>query len=218
MSKFMDDYFDQGYNDEGPMPVDVMISIMQDMKNRQEGNALPDTIGAEYYFLQDFITLDMDCDFTYIEKDFLKHCSDKLPEFLKYTRNIDLDARYNENVSVALQKKILYFIYGGAQSGDAYCRELLKYLFKIYHRNLYRTLKRFRTISMDEILGLADEKEENSQLGVVGIVLIMCPLMGIAFSDEVSVLYFYLIKRWKTGKERNILKESSRRTDFLKSA
>lgn len=126
MSKFMDDYFDQGYNDEGPMPVDVMISIMQDMKNRQEGNALPDTIGAEYYFLQDFITLDMDCDFTYIEKDFLKHCSDKLPEFLKYTRNIDLDARYNENVSVALQKKILYFIYGGAQSGDAYCRELLK--------------------------------------------------------------------------------------------
>ena len=37
MSKFMDDYFDQGYNDEGPMPVDVMISIMQDMKNRQEG-------------------------------------------------------------------------------------------------------------------------------------------------------------------------------------
>ena len=189
MSKFMDDYFDQGYNDEGPMPVDVMISIMQDMKNRQEGNALQDTIGAEYYFLQDFITLDMDCDFTYIEKDFLKHCSDKLPEFLKYTRNIDLDARYNENVSVALQKKILYFIYGGAQSGDAYCRELLKYLFKIYHRNLYRTLKRFRTISMDEILGLADEKEENSQLGVVGIVLIMCPLMGIAFSDEVSVLY-----------------------------
>ena len=137
MSKFMDDYFDQGYNDEGPMPVDVMISIMQDMKNRQEGNALPDTIGAEYYFLQDFITLDMDCDFTYIEKDFLKHCSDKLPEFLKYTRNIDLDARYNENVSVALQKKILYFIYGGAQSGDAYCRELLKYLFKIYIKIIY---------------------------------------------------------------------------------
>ena len=205
MSKFMDDYFDQGYNDEGPMPVDVMISIMQDMKNRQEGNALPDTIGAEYYFLQDFITLDMDCDFTYIEKDFLKHCSDKLPEFLKYTRNIDLDARYNENVSVALQKKILYFIYGGAQSGDAYCRELLKYLFKIYHRNLYLTLKRFRTISMDEILGLADEKEENSQLGVVGIVLIMCPLMGIAFSDEVSVLYFYLIKKMEDWKREEYI-------------
>ena len=97
MSRFWDDYFDQGYNDDNPMPVDVLISIMQDMKNRQEGNALPDTIGAEYYFLQDFITLDMDCDFPYIEKDFLKHCSDKLPKFLKYTRNIDLDARYNEN-------------------------------------------------------------------------------------------------------------------------
>lgn len=115
MSKFMDDYFDQGYNDEGPMPVDVMISIMQDMKNRQEGNALPDTIGAEYYFLQDFITLDMDCDFTYIEKDFLKHCSDKLPEFLKYTRNIDLDARYNENVSVALQKRSCIYLWRSAK-------------------------------------------------------------------------------------------------------
>ena len=65
MSRFLDDYFDQGYNDDNPMPVDVLISIMQDMKNRQEGNALPDTIGAEYYFLQDFITLDMDCDFPY---------------------------------------------------------------------------------------------------------------------------------------------------------
>ena len=168
MSKFLDDYFDQGYNDDNPMPVDVLISVIQDMKNRQEGNALPDTIGAEYYFLQDFITLDMDCDFPYIEKDFLKHCSDKLPEFLKYTRNIDLDARYNENISVALQRKILYVIYGGAQSGDVYCRE-------------------------------------NSQLGVVGMVLIMCPLMGITFSEEVSVLYFYLIKKMEDWKREDYI-------------
>ena len=181
----MDDYFEREYSDE---------------------NLLPDTIGAEYFFLQDFITLDMACDFEYIEKDFLEHCCDKMPEFLKYTRNINLDARYNENVSVAMQRKILYLIYGGALCGDVYCKELLKYLFKIYHRNLYRTLKRFRTISVDEILGLPDEKEENSRLGTVGIVLIMCPLMEITFSDEVNVLYFYLIKKMNEWKREEFIK------------
>ena len=104
MSRFLDDYFDQGYNDDNPMPVDVLISIMQDMKNRQEGNALPDTIGAEYYFLQDFITLDMDCDFPYIEKDFLKHCSDKLPEFLKYTRNNKKIKRKSKNNRIRFKR------------------------------------------------------------------------------------------------------------------
>lgn len=195
MNQFMDQYFGRMPDDEFLALSSVLAPIMNDISYKNSGTDLPDSIGVEYFFLQEFITVDMDCDFAFIEKDFLEHCSGKLDVFSQYTRNIDLDARNNESLEMSLKRKLLYLIYGGVQSGDRYCRELIKYLFKTYHRNLYRILKKFRTISLDEIFALQLEGDETSNLGAVAVILIMCPLMEITFSEEVSVLFFYLKSR-----------------------
>lgn len=43
----------------------------------------PDTIGADYFFLDQFMTYEMEYDFVAIEMDFLEHCRDRLDEFNK---------------------------------------------------------------------------------------------------------------------------------------
>lgn len=56
--------------------------MVQDLMNRQSGNVVaPDTTGVGFYFLMDFVTPEMSCDFALIEQDFLKNCRGKLDEF-----------------------------------------------------------------------------------------------------------------------------------------
>ena len=60
---------------------DMIAIMMQDIMNREQGKVAPDTIGADYYFLEDFMTSDMELDFAVIEQDFLHHCSWRLKEY-----------------------------------------------------------------------------------------------------------------------------------------
>ena len=56
----------------------------------------------------------------------------------------------------ALQKKILNVMYNAAKSGDPYSVELMKYLYKTYHKKEYQQLKRFRKITVHEIFSLSE--------------------------------------------------------------
>ena len=208
MNQFMDHYFGSMREELPPGLSSVLAPIMKDINYKRSGNDVPDPIGAEYFFLREFITVDMECDFSFIENDFLKHCRGKLDTFTEYTRNIDLNARTNESLGLSIKRKLLYLIYGGIQSGDRYCRELIKYLFKTYHRNLYRTLKKFRVISLDEIFAIQLEEDEISNLGTVAIILIMCPFMEISFSEEVSVLFFYLKSKMEEYERDNLFDDT----------
>ncbi|SEA96537.1 hypothetical protein SAMN02910384_02866 [Pseudobutyrivibrio sp. ACV-2] len=56
--------------------------IVEDQYNRDNGIIIePDTAGADFYFLQDFMTDEMYVDFPIIEHDFMAHCGTKLQEF-----------------------------------------------------------------------------------------------------------------------------------------
>ena len=60
---------------------EMLALFMQDMMNRESGKVAPDTTGADYFFIDEFFTMDMELDFALIEQDFLQHCSGKLQEF-----------------------------------------------------------------------------------------------------------------------------------------
>lgn len=179
----------------GP-PKEILALFMQDMINREEGKVAPDTTGADYFFLDEFITRDMELDFIAIEQDFLKHCSGRLQEFNNAGWYGENECWENEP-EYALKKKMLRLMYNGAKLNDPYCVELIKYLYKLYHKKEYNQLKRFRVISVDEIFSLSEDEWGKSSYGSMGRVLGMCRFMGIGQEDSCSILYLLLEQKRK---------------------
>ena len=57
--------------------------LMNAIDDYNAGKVAPDTIGADYFFLDQFMTYEMEYDFVAIEMDFLEHCRERLDEFNK---------------------------------------------------------------------------------------------------------------------------------------
>ena len=198
--KPMNDDFDLGQFHRGSMPLppmDLMSVLFEDMRSHEEGDVAPNTAGADFFFIQYFMTDDMYWDFDRIEEDFMKHCYDKLRDFANVQYYEHTAARYSEPDN-SHRIMVMGLILNGAKSGDEYCKGLIRYLFKTYHKTLYKQLKRFNRISVDEILSLAHEDgSENADLGLMGIILTMCFIDNIQLQEKVYVLYRFLDKRRK---------------------
>lgn len=88
MKPFLPSIYDMDYDkfntNHMPMPdPELLDAFVRDMKNHESGNLVPETSGADYFFIRYFITEDMRWDFDRIEEDFMKHCYDKLRDFAK---------------------------------------------------------------------------------------------------------------------------------------
>lgn len=172
---------------------EMFALFMQDMMNKESGKVAPDTIGADYFFLDEFVTRDMEYDFALIEQDFLLHCSGKLQEFNEAGWYGE-DERWTAAPKIALQKKMVRLMYNGAKLGDRYCVELIKYLYKTYHKKEYNQLKRFSIISTSEIFSLSEDDWGGNSYGTIGRILGMCQFMNIKQDDSCSILYLLLDK------------------------
>ena len=175
---------------------DVLALMMQDMMNKEQGKVAPDTVGADYFFLEEFITSEMDSDFAVIEQDFLQHCSGKLHEF-NDAGWYGEDERWNSAPGFAIKQRLVRLMYNGAKLGDSYCVELIKYLYKLYHRKEYNQLKRFQRISPIEIFSLAEDEQGGVSYGGMGRILGMCRFMNIELDEKCSVLFLLLEKERK---------------------
>lgn len=163
--------------------------MFEDMLSKESGSVVaPDTTGVGFFFLMDFITPDMFNDFALIEQDFLKKCRGKLDEFQQVGWYGETSFRTNRPLD-AMQSAVMRLIYNGAKIGDDYCLELIKNLYKVYHKKEYNQLKRFRTISPDEIFSLTEDDYTDSDYPSVGRVMGMCPFMGIELHENCSFMY-----------------------------
>lgn len=202
---------------------EMAVLLMQDMMNKKAGKVAPDTIGADFFFLEGFVTNQMQWDFPYIEKDFIKHCYGQLPEYDRVVWYSANRARYS-TPELALRDRIMGLMYNGAKLGDEYCVTLIKYLHKLYHKKEYNQLKRFHKISVEEILSLA-EKGGKKSYTAIGRILVMSTLYGIELEEKCSVLYLWLNKvkdRWDADYEEEtafkdfepgVFEECSRQVD-----
>ena len=183
--------------DRRPAPSPELIALlMQDAMNREQGKVAPDTTGADYFFLCDFITRDMEYDFPLIEQDFIKHCNGRLREFSDAGWYGELE-HINNGPQQGLRKKIVRLIYNGAKLGDPYCVELIRYLYKTYHKKEYNQLKRFSTISTREIFSLSEDDWDGCSYEAMGRILGMCQFMGIKLNEDCSILFLLLDKTRK---------------------
>ena len=181
-----DDYDEPGYPSK-----EIIGMFMEDAMNREAGKVAPDTAGADYFFLKEFVNESMEYDFSYIEKDFLKHCSDKMAEYYNAAWYGD-DMIYNCSPEESVRRKVMDMIFNGAKLGDSYCRELIKYLYKTYHKKEYNQLKRFKTINASEILAVSESADGDCGYADIGRIMGMCCFMGIPLSEDCSLLYLML--------------------------
>lgn len=168
-----------------PLSREVIGMFIQDTMNREAGKVAPDTAGVDYFFLREFINDSMRQDFPYIERDFIRHRSDKLAEYFNAAW-YGGDMSCNSSPREAVNRRILTMIFNGAKLGDSYCRELIKYLYKTYYKKEYNQLKRFKTIAAEEIFSLAESSDEEISYVDMARVMSMCSFMGIWLTEECS--------------------------------
>lgn len=161
-----------------------------------DGNLIPDTTSADKYFIEGFITDDMAWEFNDIGHEFLLHHFSRLREFdgLAYYDN---DSIYQSNQETAFQRRIMNIIYNAAKSGDEYSVELIKYLYKTFHKKEYKQLKKFSVISMLEISSIVNDSTDREFLEGLARILAMCGFMDIKMDRTVAFSYLYLDKARK---------------------
>ncbi len=138
---------------------------------------LKNTEPLDYMFIhtfgEDFINTTGD--FPLIALDFLRHA---YPDIQNYTKvEYAEDSMEKWAPDEGLRYKILNAILSGARHGDSFSVEMLCRLYKVYYKREYNQLKRFRSISYDELC--AFENEEELFETTAARILTICPLMGI---------------------------------------
>ena len=207
---FDKDFTGDMFDDYGFDPVEMAnrkelagLMIEDFFRNKDEKVVAPDTTGVDYFFLQEFINGSMEQDFAEIEQDFLNKCRAKLQEFNEAGIYFATEYRTRKPLE-CMHKKIMMLIYSGAKLGDEYCVELIKYLYKTYHKKEYNSLKRFHKITTQEIFGLAEDEYEEYDLPVIGRIMGMCPFMHIEYDPNCSIMFKLLLKRrdeWMSDEE-----------------
>ena len=183
--------------------------MFEDILSKESGKVVaPDTTGVGFFFLMGFITTDMADDFALIEQDFLKNCRGKLDGLRKAGWYGENSFRTNRPLD-AMQSAVMRLIYNGAKIGDDYCLQLIKNLYKVYHKKEYNQLKRFRTISPDEIFSLTGNDYTDSDYSSIGRIMGMCPFMGISLHENCSFMYKLL-----NNKRAEFLAEEDYETEF----
>lgn len=156
-----------------------------------EDRVSPDRYWCRSFFLEDFMTEEMEDDFPLIARDFMQH---EYCNFPKYE-----DVVYIEDTSpsdwpeMQFCNFILNKMLNAALSGSEYARSLILYLHKIYYRKEYKALKRFSSMTPGELMALAAPGDEDeSMINNLARVLCIAELSGIKLHPDVDLTFIIL--------------------------
>lgn len=175
-----------GFNDEMLKMIHQLKTVDQLMDERDRVS--PDRYGCEKLFVDNFVNAEMGEDFPLIFRDFLyhevKHISDY--EAMSY---FDMDDG-NDMPKFIFERYAVNVMVNAVNSGSEYTRVLLFHLYKTYYRKEYQSLKRFTSISADEVLSLAQPYGPyRFYLGNVSRILFISRLYGIKMEWDCNALH-----------------------------
>lgn len=169
---------------------------------------VPDKRGCECLFVRGFVRDKMGYDFPLIARDFVKHEAAHFNEYQEWGYFDDLPQR--SDMDEFWKRTMVRTMYTAAKKGSEYSLELLKYLFKTYYSKLYKSFKRFRVISADEVISLAqrdDKDDDRMDIYMMSIVLCMTDIYGIRTKQDCDSLYFLLNEQFKEFEKREEVAE-----------
>ncbi len=169
------------------------IYRMQKLSDRFPKSELmnPDPFGCESWFVQTFVPLGREKEFRLVARDFFLHEYTHLREY-ESADYIDL---YSDPTwpDAMLTKYTMSLMVNAANSGSEYAKALILYLYRLYYRKEYKTLKKFQRISLTELIALAKPDRENPSYDVNNArILYIAKLSGIEIGEDCNIIYAYL--------------------------
>lgn len=148
----------------------------------------PDTYGCERLFVDFFINDEMREDFPLIARDFYAH------EFANISEHQDIeyfDIHSGEDwPELMFSRFTLGLMMNAVNSGSEYTKALFLYLHKTYYKKEYRTIKKFSTMSLSELLALAKSEEiRYFYYANLSRILFVAPIYGIKLGEDCNVAY-----------------------------
>lgn len=166
------------------------------IKMQSMDNSVPDPYGVEKFFIDFFVNEAMRDDFPLIANDFLSHEFTNICTYEKLDY-FDIDAG-DDWPEALFNRFIMRLIVNAVNSGSEYAKALILHLYKTYYKKEYKSLKRFSSISSEEILSLAKpETPSGFYLVNVSRLLYIVKLSGIQMRSDCSFLYAFLNDRAK---------------------
>ena len=145
----------------------------------------PDPYGCDKLFIDFFITDKMRDDFPLVVRDFLHKEFSKIDEY-EDMAYFDMDAG-DDAPETLFNRFVLNLMVDAVKGGSEYSKALILQLYKTYYKKEYQSLKRFSSISADEILSLSEpEGGTTFYLANIARILFVAKLSGISFRDDCS--------------------------------
>lgn len=170
--------------------IDVMPGLKENSKvmkmrvSLRMGDDASDSRCCEAQFCHDFITDEMALDLPGIANIFLTR--GMIPRD-DPTEDLSFISRRRDTPVHALRKRILGAMMLSARDGNASAAEMLCAMYRTYYKKEYRQLKRFRSLTVDDVMALVGDCEE---LHVsVARIFYMARLLGIPADESCRFLY-----------------------------
>ena len=171
-----------------------VFRMLEEMEGDDQ-KLLPDPYGCECFFLDDFMTIDMEADFSRIARDFLAHEYQRLGELSAHAFLEDHPS--DSDLETGVCRKILNLMYDAVRKGSEYAAAMFRNLYKTYYKKEYDQLKRFRTLSALEVLSLSEDEEKNTSIYIMARILCMSSFLGIEKEKDCVYLYVILDSRFR---------------------
>ena len=161
------------------------LKMPDSMKSIAFSQIMQGEADTDEIFVRTFVNEEMETDFPLIANEFLRHVGSDIKKYTDETFGIDsMDV---QSPMSALQVKVMNMIFSAARDDDAYAAELIRRMYKIYYRNEYKALKRFRDISYDELC--AFENEEEPREITMARILAVTRFFGIGLSLDIPIAF-----------------------------
>ena len=136
----------------------------------------------DYLFIRSFCEEDdsFDMDLPLVIRDLFIHEREKILEYSGFIYADD-DMSYGGALS-GLRYKFLNVLLAAARHGSDYAAEMICRIYKIYYKKEYNQLKRFKTMSYDELQ--AFDNGEELFATIAARILTVAPFMGIDVDKE----------------------------------
>ena len=156
----------------------------------------PDTYGCDRIFVEFFINFDMIDDLPVIASDFLKHEGKNLQgrRIVRYLNPI-MD---HDRPEAVFARFIMNLMMNALDAGSEYTKSLILHLYKTYYKKEYNDLKRFSSISLDEVVDLARSNGERYFFNAsIARILFISKLSGKKIGNDCNALYAMLNDYYK---------------------
>ena len=163
----------------------------------------PDTYGCDRLFIEFFVKWEMMEDFPLIASEFFRHERESLQgrEIVRYV-NSNLD---HDRPEAVFSRFVMNLMMNALDAGSEYTKNLILYLYKTYYKKEYKDLKRFGSISLEEVVDLARAHDElHFMNGSIARILFISKLSGKTIANDCNALYAMLNDYYKMVSNKDL--------------